>query len=131
MMTPHGAFHWNELATWDAGKAKAFYADALDWTFEDMPMPDGGTYHVAMSGGQPVGGIFELSSAVAAEGAPEAWIAYISVDDVDARLAKARAGGATVVREPFDVPGVGRIVMLQEPGGAHIGWMTPSEPPQQ
>lgn len=129
-MTPHGAFHWNELMTRDVGKAKAFYADALGWTFDEMPMPDGGTYHVAMSGGQPVGGIFDLSL-MDAEGAPEAWMAYISVDDIDARLEKAKAGGATVVQAPFDVPGVGRIAMLQEPGGAHIGWMTPSEPPQQ
>jgi hypothetical protein len=25
----------------------------------------------------------------------------------------------------FDVPNVGRIAMLREPGGAGIGWMTP------
>jgi predicted enzyme related to lactoylglutathione lyase len=30
------------------------------------------------------------------------------------------------MRAPFDVPGVGRIAMLQEPGGAGIGWMTPA-----
>jgi predicted enzyme related to lactoylglutathione lyase len=26
----------------------------------------------------------------------------------------------------FDVPDVGRIVILAEPGGASIGWMTPA-----
>jgi uncharacterized protein len=31
------------------------------------------------------------------------------------------------MKEPFDVPGVGRIAMLTEPGGAGIGWMTPAE----
>jgi uncharacterized protein len=25
----------------------------------------------------------------------------------------------------FDVPGVGRIAILTEPGGAGVGWMTP------
>ena len=25
----------------------------------------------------------------------------------------------------FDVPGVGRIAILMQPGGAGIGWMTP------
>jgi predicted enzyme related to lactoylglutathione lyase len=30
------------------------------------------------------------------------------------------------MRPAFDVPGVGRIVVLKEPGGAGIGWMTPS-----
>jgi hypothetical protein len=35
-----------------------------------------------------------------------------------ARPKKATAAGAKVCREPFDVPGVGRIAILQEPGGA-------------
>ena len=30
------------------------------------------------------------------------------------------------MREPFDVPGTGRIAILKEPGGAAIGWMTPA-----
>jgi uncharacterized protein len=29
------------------------------------------------------------------------------------------------VQPAFDIPGVGRIVILAEPGGATIGWMTP------
>jgi uncharacterized protein len=31
------------------------------------------------------------------------------------------------MKEPFDVPGVGRIAILSEPGGAGIGWMTPAQ----
>jgi uncharacterized protein len=27
----------------------------------------------------------------------------------------------------FDVPGVGRIAILLEPGGAGVGWMTPAQ----
>jgi predicted enzyme related to lactoylglutathione lyase len=30
------------------------------------------------------------------------------------------------MRPIFDVPGVGRIAILTEPGGAGIGWMTPA-----
>ena len=30
-----------------------------------------------------------------------------------------------LVHPIFDVPGVGRIAILKEPGGAGIGWMTP------
>ena len=29
------------------------------------------------------------------------------------------------MKPTFDVPGVGRIAILMEPGGAGIGWMTP------
>ena len=28
----------------------------------------------------------------------------------------------------FDVPGVGRIAILTEPGGAGVGWITPVRP---
>ena len=52
-------------------------------------------------------------------------MSYLAVDNVDARLKKAVAAGAEICREPFDVPGVGRIAILKEPGGAMIGWMTP------
>jgi len=49
----------------------------------------------------------------------------VAVDNVDARVNKATAAGATLMRPLFDVPGVGRIAILREPGGAGVGWMTP------
>lgn len=125
-MTDHGHFHWNELMTRDVAAAKSFYADTLGWTFEDMPMPDG-TYCVCMSGGAPAGGIFEMKGSEY-EGIPPHWFAYIAVDDIDARLAKAKAGGAVLVREPFDVEGVGRIAIVKQPDEAAIGWMTAANP---
>jgi hypothetical protein len=119
----HGTFYWNELMTRDAEKAKKFYADTLGWTYEAMPM-ENGTYWVVKAGGQPAGGIFPLTSPQF-DGVPESWMAYIAVDDVDARVKKAQSLGATLMRPIFDVPGVGRIAVLREPGGAGIGWMTP------
>jgi uncharacterized protein YndB with AHSA1/START domain/predicted enzyme related to lactoylglutathione lyase len=120
----HGTFYWNELLARDVDGAKKFYAETLGWGFEPMPTHDAGTYWIAKVGGQPVGGIFDIRGRVY-DGVPEAWMAYIAVDDVDARVKKALAAGATVMRPAFDVPGVGRIVILKEPGGAGIGWMTP------
>jgi predicted enzyme related to lactoylglutathione lyase len=52
-------------------------------------------------------------------------MSYLAVDDVDGRIEAAKAAGAKVMREPFDVPDVGRIAILKEPGGAGIGWITP------
>ncbi|MEM6665571.1 MAG: VOC family protein [Pseudomonadota bacterium] len=128
-MTDHGHFHWNELMTRDVAGAKAFYSASLGWTFSDMPMPgsDGGTYHIAMAGDQMVGGIFDITGMPGMDQVPPSWMAYIAVDDIDARTAKAEAGGANVIQAPFDVPGVGRIAMIIQPDGAMIGWMTPSE----
>jgi predicted enzyme related to lactoylglutathione lyase len=124
MMTEHGRFHWNERMTRDLEGVKRFYADALGWRHESMAMPDG-TYWVAMAGDAMVAGIFDISGDAYGD-VPETWFAYIAVDDVDARCGRARAAGAAIVREPWDVPNVGRIAILREPAGATIGWMTPT-----
>lgn len=122
-MTAHGHFHWNELVTRDVEKAKKFYGDTIGWTFEGMPMPDG-TYWVAKMGDAYVGGLFPIAGPQW-EGVPEHWMSYLAVDDVDARVKKAQAAGAKLMRPAFDIPGVGRIAILTEPGGAGVGWITP------
>jgi len=122
-MGSHGSFCWNELMTHDVARAKQFYADTIGWTFEGMPM-NWGTYWLAKSGDKSVGGIFEMKGPDFA-GVPENWMPYLAVDNVDVRVKKAVAAGATLMREPFDIPGVGRIAILHQPGGAAVGWMTP------
>jgi hypothetical protein len=52
-------------------------------------------------------------------------MSYLAVDDVDARVAKALKDGAKLMKPIFEVPGVGRIAILMQPGGAGVGWMTP------
>ena len=123
-MWSHGNFYWNELMTHDPERAKRFYAETIGWTYDAMPMPDG-TYWVAKMGDTPVGGIFPMSGPDF-DGMPEQWMSYLAVDDVDARLKKATAAGAKIMKPPFDVPNVGRIAIVQEPGGAVLGWMTPA-----
>jgi predicted enzyme related to lactoylglutathione lyase len=120
----HGRFHWNELRTRDAERAKKFYASTVGWSFEASSTPDGHTYWVALQDGQPVAGLFPLTSP-RFDGVPESWMSFLAVDDVDARVAKALKAGAELAMPIFDVPGVGRIAMLQEPSGAGVGWITP------
>ena len=125
-MTVHGQFYWNELMTRDTEKAKAFYAECVGWTFDEMKMGDGPSYWIALAAGGPPGGIFPMSGPEF-EGVPEHWMSYLHVDDIDAMVEKAKANGGTITRPPFDIPGIGRIAIIQEPGGAMIGWMTPAE----
>src|SRR6185312_617459 len=100
----HGTFCWNELMTRDVERAKKFYEETIGWTFSPMPMADGGTYWCAMVEGR---------------------MSYLAVDAVDKRVAKAVKAGAKLMKPLFDIPGVGRIAILREPGGAGVGWMTP------
>jgi len=123
-MPQHGTFHWNELMSRDVERDKRFYQDMIGWTFEGMPMQQGGTYWCAIQDGKPVAGIFPINGPEF-EGVPEAWMSYLAVDDVDARVAKAVKAGAQLIKPIFDVPDVGRIAILKQPGGAGIGWMTP------
>jgi predicted enzyme related to lactoylglutathione lyase len=124
-MTAHGHFHWNELLTKDPERAKKFYGQTIGWSFDAMPMPDGATYWVAKTDGQPVGGIFPTNRP-GFESVPETWMSYLAVDDVDTRVKKATGAGAKLMRPIFDIPNVGRIAILTEPGGAGVGWMTPA-----
>src|SRR5579871_6265992 len=104
----HGIFCWNELMTRDVERAKRFYQSTIGWSFDGMP----------------VAGIFPLH-APQYDGVPESWMSYLAVDDVDARVEKAVKAGAKLIKPIFDVPNVGRIAILMEPGGAGVGWMTP------
>jgi uncharacterized protein len=125
MSWSHGQFHWNELMTRNVEGAKKFYGETLGWKFDAMPMPGGGAYWIAKAGDVSAAGLFDISGPEY-KNVPESWMPYIAVDDVDARVAKATKAGATVMKPAFEVPNVGRIVMLLEPGGAGVGWMTPA-----
>ena len=125
-MWQHGHFYWNELMTRDPQSAKTFYGETLGWTFDAMPMgDDGGTYWVCKDGDQPVGGICDVEK-TEFEAMSPCWFSYLAVDDVDARLEKAAKAGGSVKRSTFDVPGVGRIAIIEDPTGALLGWITPT-----
>jgi predicted enzyme related to lactoylglutathione lyase len=120
-MTAHGKFHWNELMTRDVAKAKNFYAESLGWTYDDVPMGEMyGTYTIIKSGDEMAGGMSKMDGPMF-EGRPESWFTYVAVDDLDDRLRKAREAGGTVMREPWDVPGIGRIAIVADTGGAVQG----------
>jgi predicted enzyme related to lactoylglutathione lyase len=49
----------------------------------------------------------------------------VSVEDADATVSRARELGGTVYSEAFDVPGSGRMAVIQDPTGAVIGAWQP------
>lgn len=122
-MTAHGHPCWNELSTRDPEGAKSFYGASLGWTFDAMPMPEGGTYWICKSGGENVAGIFTMAGPEF-DGVPEHWLTYFAVDDVDRRVEQATNARGTVRRPAFDAPGVGRIAIVADSNGAVSGWIT-------
>ena len=78
---------------------------------------------------QAVAGILETTPEMG--DFPPSWDVYFASDDVDATAEKAVAAGGKVLREPFDIPGVGRMSVLQDPHGAVFEVIAVSMPLQR
>ena len=133
-----GTPSWVDLQTTDPVAAKQFYGDLFGWTYDDNPVDDTGdvVYSMAKIRGLHVGAISPLGEQAAA-GVPPHWNSYVSVDDIEAAVAKVAAAGGTVMAPPFDVLDAGRMAVIQDPTGAvfelwqaknHIGAALVNEP---
>jgi predicted enzyme related to lactoylglutathione lyase len=120
----HGMFHWNELATPDPDRAVAFFTSLVGWQVAPMAMPEG-TYHVLQRDGEAAGGIMAMPAGLP-PGTPAHWLSYLAVDDVDAVCRRTAELGGRVLRQPWDIPGVGRIAVIADPTGAALGVITPA-----
>lgn len=123
-MAEHGSFMWNELATSDVDQARTFYGGLLGWAYQTMDMGGGATYTIIQNAGKQAGGMMALAEMGAPAGVPPHWMSYIAVDDVDARTAQVAGLGGRVMREPFDIPDVGRMSVIADPAGAVVCLMT-------
>lgn len=110
-----------ELATTDLDKAKNFYGKLFDWKLEDVPMGDFGTYTLINVGSGTGGGMMKHPM----PGAPSAWLAYVSVDDVKASTQKAKSMGATVLKDVTEVPNTGWFSIIVDPTGAALALWKP------
>lgn len=124
MATPTGMPIWYELITTDVDAAKKFYGDIVGWTTTAFPSPDGGMqYNIFNVGETGVGGLAGLP-----EGAPTggpAWLSYFYVANVDASVAEVEKAGGKTHMPPTDLPGVGRIALVNDPQGVLFYVMTP------
>jgi len=108
-----GRFVWHELFTPNVQKSKRWYGELFGWTYEDAPV-QGMTYTMIKAGGAGVGGFMSLD--ILPKGVPAHWLAYVSADP-DAVAKGVQEGGGQVLKEPFDIPDVGRMVVFQDPTG--------------
>jgi uncharacterized protein len=109
-----GKFVWFEHVSRDAKRAQAFYHEALGWSVRPFPM-GAFTYEMIYAGDTMIGGY-----ASPRVDRPSHWIAYVSVEDVDAAARAAVANGGKVVEAPSEIPGVGRTARIADPQGAEI-----------
>lgn len=116
-----GQFVWHDLMTNDVPKAMHFYTELLGWEYQIehssnfVWKPGKGEYPLIMANGEAHGGFIEIEHKT-----PSHWVGYVMVEDVDSVTSKSSELEATIVREPFDVPGVGRSSVIKDPEGAII-----------
>ena len=107
-----------ELSTDAPSKAKEFYAKIFNWKFEDSPSPvPGGIYTHIKVGEGTGGGLMKKAMA----DAPNAWLAYVLVDDIDKTLKKATGLGARILLDKMVVPAQGAFAIFLDPTGAALG----------
>ena len=113
-----GKVVWNDLITEDLAAAQRFYGGLFGWTFEDSASL-GPEYVLARSGKVYVAGLVSVERR--ADGTRlSRWLPYVSVDNVDSAVVRAKAGGAKVAVDPREV-GIGRVAAIIDPEGAVIG----------
>ena len=125
----HGMVWWSELMTRDVESAKKFYGKSCGWKFSAMPMAEG-EYTVANRGDVPTAGIMDMTNMENLADVPPHWFTYFAVADINEAVRVVRADGGSVMREPFDVEGIGTIAIVADPTGAALGFIQPAEKSQ-
>lgn len=124
--TTPGSIGWCELTTTDPASAARFYSDLLGWSIKTMPMGGPQPYRIGEVVGRGVAGIMAMPPG--SPPMPPAWGVYMTVSDCDATVARCTDLGGTCLVAPMDVPGVGRMAVLQDPQGAVFNVMTYAPP---
>lgn len=114
-----GKIVWHDLLTHDTEMAKQFYGELFGWKFERVA--DG--YDQITNGNRIIGGIARLDEAKQGS----YWVPQMSVADVDRTSEKLRAAGGKILRDPFDIPGRGRVAVVADSQGAIFGMLHSKE----
>jgi predicted enzyme related to lactoylglutathione lyase len=107
---------WIDTSQPDPKAAADFYGALFGWELEDVMPPDApGEYFMARIRGLDVAAVGSIP-----EGAPQmaTWNTYVWVDSADDTAGKVKEAGGSVVMEPFDVMGAGRMAVFADPEGA-------------
>ncbi|HUF99382.1 MAG TPA: VOC family protein [Ilumatobacter sp.] len=114
---------WADAVHPDPAAAATFYSGLFGWTCDDR-MPEGapGHYFMASIDGRDTAALGSIP-----EGAPSVaiWNTYVWVESADETITKAKAAGATIINEPFDVFDAGRTATFADPEGAVISVWQP------
>jgi len=114
-----GAISWTDLTVKDAEAVKAFYEGVVGWKSEGHNMGDYEDFCMQRpDDGQTVAGICHAQGVNA--NIPPAWLVYITVEDINASVAKVKELGGEVLDGPRSAGG-GTMCVIRDPAGAVAG----------
>ena len=109
-----GDFIWQDLSTFNPGRARKDYARLFGWSFTGNR-----SYKFALNNDAPIAAFFEMPRKLAKIGMPSFWMSYVAVDDLAGAVEKARRHeGAIVEIEPQAFKNDARISLIRDPSGA-------------
>ena len=104
-----GLVHHFAVHVDDLDRAMAFYGGVFGWTFQPWGPP--GFMQITNAGIQ--GAMHKRQTPLTGTGL-RAFEVTVSVDDLEATRAAVLAHGGQVTLEPFNIPGVGTLIMIED-----------------
>ena len=116
-----GRVIWHDLLTTTPDASRRFYGELFGWTFESpgihVGLGDEEDYMLIRHNGRLIGGMLNANT-LGRETNVSQWITMISVDDIDAAVARVTANGGVVLTKPTELISRGSLAVLQGPTGA-------------
>ncbi len=104
----------------DVPRAKRFYEDVFDWSFDPWGPP--GFYQIKNAGQGFLGALQGRREIV--DGAVMRGLEVtMGVDDLKSTMAAIEASGGKIVMPPYRIEGVGELIFFQDPEGNILGAM--------
>jgi predicted enzyme related to lactoylglutathione lyase len=114
-----GKFVWFDLFTMDMTAASNFYDALLGWDFQRTNEINPAVKTIYQNG-KPIGNM------IGRNGKPgqSKWLAYMSVENVDAGIKIAQNNGGSEYKPAKDLPDRGRVAVIEDPQGATVALLT-------
>jgi len=119
-----GKIIWRDLLTHDPEASQRFYGGLFGWEFESIGGASGfssdSVYTLIRHNGRLIGGMIDT---VALNGRNDIsqWVILMSVDDIDAAVAKFSTAGGEVITSPTDLQRRGKLAVVSDAEGALLG----------
>jgi predicted enzyme related to lactoylglutathione lyase len=116
----YGRFVWRELMSANVDAAKRFYGELFGWTVKQWGEKE--PYYLLNAGDKGVAGLMAVRKDMPM---PPHWTSYVSANDVDACVERAKSAGGKIPFGPVDIPTIGRIAFILDPNGAKSAVIKP------